>query len=182
MAYFTMPEGEMARIEIKLLEIQEAGVRKRLQQASKISGEQYELTLGGCISKRQIPVLEMIEAETGIPVVGASMERTRGRDSSQSQAWFQWQRGHRKDGIRWPDATIEFVGSGGEINRVYALEISLQTDFTKIGDSLTCSMSMAKASQIAWTAAGPASKPTYRSADIRYWYFCPWEPTQDFAQ
>jgi hypothetical protein len=122
--------------------------------------------------------LEKIETETRIPVVGVSMDRTPGPKSSLSQAWFQWQRGHHKDGIRWPDATIEFVGSGGIVNRLYALEISQQTDVTKIGDSRSCSMSMEKANQIAWTAAILASKPTYRS-DILYWYLCPSEPIQE---
>jgi hypothetical protein len=169
----------MAKMETKRLAIQSASVRKELQEASQSSGKTYELALGECIAKRKIPVLEMIENETGIPVVGVSMDRTRGPKSSQSQAWFQWQRGHRRDGTRWPDATIEFAGAGSVINRVYALEISLQTDVTQIGSSPGCSMSMAKASQIALTAAILASKPAYRSADICYWYLCPWEPIQE---
>jgi len=61
---------------------------------------------------------------------------------------------------------------------VYALEISLQTDITKNGENDTCRMSMDKASQLAWTASILASKPAYQSADIEYWYLCPWEPVQ----
>ncbi len=169
----------MANVETRRLAVQDAGVRKELQEASEVSGKTYELTLGGSIARRGIPILKMIEDETGIPVVGTTVERTRGPRSSQSQAWFQWQRGHRQGEIRWPDATIEFIGARDVISAVYALEISLQTDVTKIGSSRSCSMSMAKASQIALTAAVLASKPAYRSAVIRYWYLCPWEPIQD---
>jgi hypothetical protein len=166
----------MASLEVRTIEVQDAGVRSNLKQACEVSGKNYEQALGGCIARRKLPILEMIEKETGIPVIGVSMDRTRGPKSSQSHAWFQWQRGHRRDGIRWPDATIEFVGAGGAINRVYALEISLQTDVTKIGRSRDCSMSMAKASQIALTAAVLAGKPAYRNAAIKYWYLCPWAP------
>ena len=169
----------MAKVASKQIDVQDASVQRELKKASAVSGRAYELAVGGYITKRKIPVLEMIENETGIPVVGVSMDRTRGPKSSQSQAWFQWQRGHRKDGTRWPDATIEFVGPGGVINQVYALEISLQTDVTKIGSSPRCSMSMAKASQIALTAAILASKPAYQSAHIRYWYLCPWKPLEE---
>jgi hypothetical protein len=166
----------VARVQTRLVRVDDANARQVLQKASNVSGESYEVALGGCITRRKIPILEMIETETGTPIVGVSMDRTKGPKSSQSRAWFQWQRGHRKDGIRWPDATVEFVGAGGVINRVYALEISLQTDVTKIGDSPNCSMSMAKASQIAWTAGLLASKPAYQGAKIEYWYLCPRAP------
>lgn len=169
----------MATVATRRIEVQDASARRDLKEAAGGSGKTYEQALGGCISRRLVPILEMIEEETGIPVVGVSMERTRGPHSSQSQAWFQWQRGHRRDGIRWPDATIEFLGAGSIVNRVYALEISLQTDVTRIGASAACSMSMGKASQIALTAGILASKPAYRQACIEYWYLCPWEPTEE---
>jgi hypothetical protein len=172
-------EGGHGQREIKRLTVQDAGVRKELEAASEVSGDRYEKILGGCISKRKIPVLEMIEDATGIPVVGTSLERTSGPKSSQSKAWFQWQRGHRDAGAtRWPDATIEFVGAKGVIIRVYALEISLQADIGRVGLSPICEMSMAKASQLGLTATLLANKPKYQSAQIEYWYFCPWKPTQ----
>lgn len=168
----------MASLIEDCIEVVDAGARALLRRAANGSGRDYELALGGCITRRRVPVLERIEAATGIPVVGVSLERTRGPRSSQSRAWFQWQRGHRKDGVRWPDATIEFIGPGGHASSVYALEISLQTDFTKIGNGPACSMSMAKASQIALTAAVLASKPAYSRAAVHYWYLCPWRPTE----
>jgi hypothetical protein len=174
--------SDMAKLQLQRIEVQDAGVRKELQGAATVSGKEYELALGSCITKRKIPVLALIEEKTGIPVVGVSMDRTRGSKSSQSQAWLQWQRGHRKDGIRWPDATIEFVGPRGVINCVYVLEISLQTDVVKSGENDYCRMSREKASQLAWTASILASKPAYERADIEYWYLCPWRPirqTQD---
>ena len=169
----------MATVATRRLQVQDASARRDLKEAAAGSGKTYEQALGGCISRRLVPILSMIEAETGIPVAGVSLERTRGPSSSQSRAWFQWQRGHRKDGIRWPDATIEFLGAGSIVSQVYALEISLQTDVTKIGDSAACSMSMGKASQIALTAGILASKPAYAQASVHYWYLCPWEPTAE---
>lgn len=168
----------MANLIEDCIEVVDPGLRAQLRQAAQRSGRDYELALGGSITRRRIPVLERIEAATGIPIVGVSLDRTRGPRSTQSRAWFQWQRGHRKDGVRWPDATIEFIGPGGLASFVFALEISLQTDFTKIGDTPVCSMSMAKASQMALTATVLASKPAYRRAAVHYWYLCPWRPTE----
>jgi len=169
----------MATLIEDCVAVVDAGVRAKLRDAANHSGRDYELALGSCITKRTIPVLDRIEDATGVPVVGVSLERTRGPRSSQSRAWIQWQRGHRKDGVRWPDVTIEFFGTGGLATYVYALEISLQDDFTKIGNTPVCSMSMAKASQIALTAAVLASKPAYRQAAVHYWYLCPWRPTEE---
>jgi hypothetical protein len=169
----------MATVQVTRMPVQDVALRETLARASNTGGRDYELAMGGAITKRQLPVLAMIEAQTGVPIVGVSMERTRGPRSSQSKAWFQWQRGHRTDEIRWPDATIEFIGSGGVVSSIYALELSLQADFTRIGDSPRCRMSMGKASQIALTSAILASKPAYGNADIRYWYLCPWEPVED---
>ena len=106
-----------------------------------------------------------------------SVDKTRGRKSSQSLAVLQWQRGHRLDRDKpRPDATIEFKGPGGVISCVHALEISLQTDFTKVGRSKLCQMSAGKAIQLPTTAWVLANKPAYAGADVRYWYLCPWEP------
>ena len=170
----------MARVETRRLVVQDASVRNLLPAAAADSGDRYEKTLGGCIARREIPILDMIGEETGIPVARVSLLKTHGSRSSQSLAVFQWQRGHRLGAEkRWPDATIEFVGARGVINAVYALEISLQTDITRIGGSPRCRMSMGKASQLAVTAALLAGKPAYAKAEIRYWYLCPWEPIQE---
>lgn len=170
----------MAKISTQTIHVADPAVRQDLKRAAADSGDLYEKILGGCISRREIPILQMIEDQTGIPVVGTSMDRTRGPRSSQSQAWFQWQRGHRHAGAtRWPDATIEFKGAGNVITHVFALEISLQADIPRIGLSRMCEMSMQKASQIGLTAALLANKPAYKTADIQYWYLCPWQPTQN---
>lgn len=173
----------MARVETRRLVVQDASVRNLLQAASADSGDRYEKALGGCIARRAIPILDMIGEETGIPVAQVSVLKTRGPRSSQSLAVFQWQRGHRHGpDKRWPDATIEIVGARGVINAVYALEISLQTDITRVGGSPRCRMSMGKASQLAMTAAVFAAKPAYAGAEIRYWYLCPWEPISGVAK
>jgi hypothetical protein len=170
-------KGEhMAQLIEDCMPVADAGLRAVLRRAALQGGREYELALGGSIARRSIPVLERIEQATGIAIAGVSLDRTRGPRSSQSRAWFQWQRGHRQEGLRWPDATIEFKGPGGVVSAVYALEISLQTDFTKIGSSPVCAMSMAKASQMALTAALLANKPAYRQAQVHYWYLCPWQP------
>lgn len=170
----------MATVTRAYLQVQDAGAQRDLANAANGSGEEYERTLGGCIVRRHIPILEMVEDQEGIPIVGNSFERTRGKKSSQSQAWMQWKRGHRQGAdIRWPEATIEFLGPGGVVRSVYALEITKQNDVTKIGESLICQMSMAKAGQIVMTPAVMANKPHYRSAAIKYWYLCPWDPSDE---
>lgn len=170
----------MAKISTQTIHVADPAVRQDLKKAAGDSGDLYEKILGGCISRRVIPILEMIEDQTGIPVVGTSMDKTRGPRSSQSGAWFQWQRGHsRGPEKRRPEGTIEFKGPGGVITHVFALEISLQSDIPRIGSSRMCEMSMHKASQIGLTAALLANKPAYKTADIQYWYLCPWQPTQN---
>jgi hypothetical protein len=172
----------MATLIEDCMAVDDPGLCTILRNAANSSGRDYELALGACIAQRKIPVLGRIEATMGIPVVGVSLDRTRGPRSSQSRAWFQWQRGHRTDSLRWPDATIEFIGPGGQARAVYALEISLQNDFTRIGSTALCIMSMAKANQIAFTASILASKPAYRQAAVHYWYLCPWRPTDESRQ
>jgi len=172
-----LTEADMARVETRRLEVLGEHVRQQLREAAATSGDAYEKTLGGAIAKRWVPIMEMIEAETAIPIATVSQDKTRRRRSSQARAVFQWQRGHRlRSEGRQPDATVEFKGSGGLVTCVYALEISLQTDVTRIGSTRACRMSMSKASQLPITATVLAGKPSYAGADIHYWYLCPWEP------
>jgi hypothetical protein len=169
----------MASFATDRVVVQGAAVRAKLKEAVHEGGTAYEQSLGGFIKDRKIPVLKTIEDRTGIPIVGVSLEKTRGPQSSQSVAWFQWKRGHREGGIRWPEATIEFKGAKGVVSQVFVLEISLQTDLVPIGNSKSCRMKMEKASQLAWTSSILGSKPTYGSARVNYWYLCPWDPAKE---
>ncbi len=169
----------MASFTREHMPITDAGTRALLARGMRDGGHEYELAMISCILKRKLPVLDRIEQATGTPVTGASVDRTRGKHSSQSGAVLQWQRGHRLEGTRWPDATIEFKGPGGVISSVYALEFSLQNDFMRVGNSRLCRMSMAKASQLALTATILSNKPAYSQAAVHYWYLCPSEPDEE---
>jgi hypothetical protein len=168
----------MATWETRRLQVQDPDAMKELREAFQGTGKDYELAMGGCISKRRIPLLQWIEAEAGAPVVGTSMDGTRGRQSAQCGAIFQWHRGHRQGQTRRPEGTIEFLGPGGIIYRVDVIEISLQSDFPGYGDNVPHDMSRHKASQIANTTHVLARKPSYESAAIIYWYLCPSAPSQ----
>jgi hypothetical protein len=172
----------MATFNSERMAVDHDRARALLTRGLQGGGHDYELAMMTCIKDRRIPVLERIEATTGVPVVGTTLERTRGSRSSQSMAWIQWQRGHRKEGTRWPDATLEFLGPRGVVSAVYALEFSLQSDFTRIGETRRCRMSMAKASQMALTTAILATKPAYAHAVVHYWYLCPWAPDESTVQ
>jgi len=45
----------MAKLELRRIQVQDAGARKELEATSAVSGKEYELALGGSITKRKIP-------------------------------------------------------------------------------------------------------------------------------
>jgi len=165
----------MAYVHLRELEITDAVVRAELKRAVR-TGEQFELTVTGQITRRTLPFLDMIEEITGTPI--ETTARKSRKRSSQSLARCQWQRGHRTGSdSRRPEATIEFLVAGNQIDRVFVLEISLQTDLMKLGFSRDCRMSQGKASQIGVTTLMLAGK--YDPARVDYWYLSPWWPTTD---
>src|ERR1700727_2678196 len=136
----------MAYVQIRVLEVADPVVRGELRKASH-TGADFERTVTGQITRRTLPILDMIEDVTGTDI--ETTERKSRRRSSQSIARCQWQRGHRASlGSRRPESTIEFVASGNRISQVFVLEISLQTDLMRLGFSRDCRMSQGKASQI----------------------------------
>jgi hypothetical protein len=165
----------MAYVHFRELEITDAVVRAELKRAVR-TGEEFELTVTGQITRRTLPFLDMIEDITGTPI--ESTARKSRERSAQSLARCQWQRGHRTGSdSRRPEATIEFLVAGNQIDRVFVLEISLQTDLMKLGFSRDCRMSQGKASQIGLTTLMLAGK--YAPARVDYWYLSPWWPTTD---
>jgi hypothetical protein len=165
----------MAYVHLRELEITDAVVRAELKRAVR-TGEDFERAVTSQITRRTLPFLDMIEDITGTPIE-TTAQKSRKR-SSQSLARCQWQRGHRAGlGSRRPEATIEFLVAGNQIDRVFVLEVSLQTDLMKLGFSRDCRMSQEKANQIGVTTLMLAGK--YEPAQVDYWYLSPWWPTTD---
>jgi len=167
----------MATVNVIEFAVSDAVVRAELKRAANGSGIDYERTVSGEITRRRLPLLDMIENAMGTPIE-TTAGKSRGPQSAQYLARCQWQRGHRRGpDERRPEATIEFIIPGGKIGHVYFLEISLQTDLVRLGLSRDCRMSQSKASQLAGTAVLAAEK--YPAIPVDYWYLCPWWPTPD---
>lgn len=168
----------MARFRIDRIPVQSLGVRAQLREASHKGGRDYEGVLGGAIVKRQIPILERIEERTGIPIVDTSLDKSRGRQSSQSEAIFQWHRGHRRDGmLRIPEVTVEILGRKQVVTHAFLMEISLQSDVTAIGAATSCRLKMGKTEQLVWSTSLLANK--YGGGLVDYMYLCPQPPAQE---